>query len=286
MSRYFLNCLRQREKHNNKLKMQRDIERVDDWSRNGLLDSHYCKQTSTSIEQSRKSVVFKQSGVFVVPNNVDEIRVFAVGAPGGSGNGFGVLLNNGGNGGSAVSNIKVRPDESLAIYVGERGQDGALPKGGVGGCSALGFRGGAAATGNAGGGGGGGGASGLVRICGEEILLIAGGGGGGSGAGVGGIIGRAPTGGSFGTNSSGVSPEQLKRSNMMTELAIGSSAVANGCGGVGGGIYLSDTKPAESLVKSAAEQATQEAVVGLPITDSDVNDGIVVLSYTLATKLK
>lgn len=72
----------------------------------------------------------------------------------------------------------------------------------------------------------------------------------------------------------------------MTELAIGSSAVANGCGGVGGGIYLSDTKPAESLVKSAAEQATQEAVVGLPITDSDVNDGIVVLSYTLATKLK
>ncbi|WP_113954953.1 hypothetical protein [Arenicella xantha] len=184
----------------------------------------------------RVSKHFDTSAIFVVPKGVSELRIFAVGASGGSGNGFGVLLNNGGEGGTAVSNVSVSPGESLDVFVGIRGMDGGLPEGGSGGCSASGFEGGAAASGTAGGGGGGGGASGVVRIRGNEVLVVAGGGGGGSGVGNGGLIGRGGAGGSFGTNGRGLSPGRVKQ-GLGTRGGDGPANSTVGSGGGGGGIY-------------------------------------------------
>jgi len=90
----------------------------------------------------RQTVAFSSNDHFVVPEGVTELRIFAVGASGGAGNGFGILLNNGGEGGTAVSNVKVSSGESLEIFVGVRGQDGDLPDGGQGGSSTSGFEGG------------------------------------------------------------------------------------------------------------------------------------------------
>jgi len=85
--------------------------------------------------EGKQTIAFTNNGHFVVPVGVTELRIFAVGASGGSGNGFGVLLNNGGEGGTAVSNVKVSSGESLEIFIGVRGQDGGLPEGGHGGGS-------------------------------------------------------------------------------------------------------------------------------------------------------
>ncbi|MFT5572338.1 MAG: hypothetical protein ACI9FR_001261 [Cryomorphaceae bacterium] len=128
-----------------------------------------------NVELDRISVEFSESTIFVVPQGVEQLKIVVIGASGETGNGFGVLLNNGGEGRSAVSNIDSNPDESLEIFVGVRGQDGGQPKGGIGGSSTSGFEGGAAASGTAGGGGG---ASGAIRILGEEVLVVAGGGAG------------------------------------------------------------------------------------------------------------
>lgn len=184
----------------------------------------------------RVSLTFTKSEIIVIPEGVSEIRIFAVGASGGSGNGFGILLNNGGEGGTAVSNVSVSPGESLDVFVGVRGMDGELPDGGVGGCSAPGFEGGTAASGKAGGGGGGGGASGVIRVRGDEILVIAGGGGGGSGVGNGGLIGRGGAGGSFGTNGRGMSPGKVKQ-GIGTRGGDGPKESNVGSGGGGGGFY-------------------------------------------------
>ncbi len=198
----------------------------------------------SQIRKDRINVVFESSDMFVVPEGVASIRIFAVGASGGSGNGFGVLLNNGGDGGAAVSNVKVNPGESLEIFVGERGQDGDLPKGGAGGRSAPGFEGGTAAAGKAGGGGGGGGASGVTRVRGNETLIIAGGGGGGSGVGDGGVIGRGSAGGSYGTNGQGLKPAQIHGDDIDdstrggdASAGDGASEIKQGSGGGGGGLY-------------------------------------------------
>ncbi len=187
-------------------------------------------------EVGKKTAAFSSNDHFVVPVGVTELRIFAVGASGGSGNGFGVLLNNGGEGGSAVSNVQVSSGESLEVFVGVRGQDGSLPAGGLGGGSALNFEGGAAAPGKAGGGGGGGGASGAIRVRGEEVLVVAGGGGGGSGVGNGGLIGRGGSGGSFGTNGRGLSPGKV-RHGTGTQGGNGSTESKLGSGGGGGGLY-------------------------------------------------
>lgn len=184
----------------------------------------------------RVSLTFTKSEIIVIPEGVSEIRIFAVGASGGSGNGFGILLNNGGEGGTAVSNVSVSPGESLDVFVGVRGMDGELPDGGIGGCSAPGFEGGTAASGKAGGGGGGGGASGVIRVRGDEILVIAGGGGGGSGVGNGGLIGRGGAGGSFGTNGRGMSPGKVKQ-GIGTRGGDGPQESNVGSGGGGGGFY-------------------------------------------------
>lgn len=188
------------------------------------------------LSRERISHRFEASTIFVVPKGVSEIRIFAVGASGGSGNGFGVLLNNGGEGGTSVSNVSVSPGESLDVFVGIQGMDGGLPKGGSGGCSASGFEGGAAASGRAGGGGGGGGASGVIRIRGDEMLVVAGGGGGGSGVGTGGVIGRGGSGGSFGTNGRGLSPGKVMQGKG-TRGGDGPVDSLVGSGGGGGGIY-------------------------------------------------
>lgn len=50
-----------------------------------------------------------------------------MGAPGGSGNAFGVLLNNDGQGGIAVANVLVTAGESIDVFVGGNGHDGRLP---------------------------------------------------------------------------------------------------------------------------------------------------------------
>ena len=184
----------------------------------------------------RVSLTFTKSEIIVIPEGVSEVRIFAVGASGGSGNGFGILLNNGGEGGTAVSNVSVCPGESLDVFVGVRGMDGKLPDGGTGGCSAPGFEGGTAASGRAGGGGGGGGASGVIRVRGDEILVVAGGGGGGSGVGNGGLIGRGGAGGSFGTNGRGMSPGKVKQGSG-TRGGDGSQSSNVGSGGGGGGLY-------------------------------------------------
>ena len=137
------------------------------------------EQVQPNAKAVRVSVEFTKSTIFVIPQGVNQIRIVAIGASGGSGNGFGVLLNNGGEGGTAVSNIDTNPDESLEIFVGVRGQDGGLPKGGSGGSSTSGFEGGAAASGSAGGGGGGGLYGGGAGS--EYDYAISGGGAGGTG---------------------------------------------------------------------------------------------------------
>jgi hypothetical protein len=193
-------------------------------------------EANVQREVGRQIATYVSNDHFVVPVDVTELRIFAMGASGGSGNGFGVLLNNGGEGGTAVSNIKVSPGETLEIFVGVRGEDGSLPNGGHGGGSTSGFVGGTAAPGKAGGGGGGGGASGAIRVRGEEVLVVAGGGGGGSGVGNGGLIGRGGAGGSFGTSGRGLVQGKV-RHGCGTRGGSGPIDSNFGSGGGGGGLY-------------------------------------------------
>ena len=222
---------------------------------------------------------YTESSIFVVPEGVSELRIFAVGASGGSGNGFGVLLNNGGEGGTAVSNIGVSAGESLEVFVGVRGQDGSLPEGGNGGCSASGFEGGTAASGKAGGGGGGGGASGVIRIRGDEVLVVAGGGGGGSGVGNGGLIGRGGAGGSFGTNGRGLSPGKVKQGRG-TRGGDGPKDSLLGSGGGGGGIYGGGAGSGVDHTDSGGGAGGMGTVdAGLSSNGGGNSNGRVIISY-------
>lgn len=202
-----------------------------------LNDSSITKQPLARDRGSQTvTLELDSTQIFVVPEGVTKLRILAMGASGGSGNGFGVLLGNGGEGGTAVSNIFVTQNESLEVFVGEQGGDGCKVDGGLGGESITGFEGGSAASGRAGGGGGGGGASGVMRVITEEVLVVAGGGGGGSGVGDGGIIGRGGQGGSFGTNGRGLSPGLVKQ-GCGTRGGSGSDSSSLGSGGGGGGFY-------------------------------------------------
>jgi len=245
----------------------------------------FIKQNSDPAgQQNRINKIFDQSEIFVIPADVINLRIFAIGAPGGSGNGFGVLLNNGGEGGTAVSNVKVNPGESLEIFVGERGQDGDLPKGGAGGRSASGFEGGSAAAGRAGGGGGGGGASGVIRVRGDEILVVAGGGGGGSGVGNGGVIGLGGAGGSFGTNGRGLSPGRV-RHGAGTKGGSSIEQADVGSGGGGGGLYGGGAGSQYEVDKSGGGAGGTGTIDGaLSLDGGGVDKGHVIVSYTLTDK--
>lgn len=239
----------------------------------------FTAESDVQRQTGRHSESFEKSGHFVVPDGVTELRIFAVGALGGSGNGFGVLLNNGGEGGIAVSNVKVCPGESLEIFVGARGQDGGVPEGGLGGRSATGFEGGTAAPGKAGGGGGGGGASGAVRVRGDEVLVIAGGGGGGCGVGNGGVIGRGGAGGSFGTNGRGLAPGKIKN-GYGTQGGHGPVDSDFGSGGGGGGLYgggAGSELDAELSGGGAGGTGTVEG--GLSVNGGGKSQGVVMVSH-------
>lgn len=234
---------------------------------------------NASEDLMRTSVRFTESDHFVVPLGVTQIRIFAIGAAGGSGNGFGVLLNNCGEGGVAVSNIDVSPGESLEIFIGQKGQDGSLPEGGQGGGSSSGYEGGSAASGKAGGGGGGGGASGAIRVRGEELLVVAGGGGGGSGVGNGGVIGRGGAGGSFATNGRGLSPGKVQHGNG-TRGANGPLNSDFGSGGGGGGLYGGGAGSANDEQQGGGGAGGTGTVdVGLSANGGGQAEGLVIVSF-------
>lgn len=239
----------------------------------------FTNEVKVQRDVGRQSATYTSNDHFVVPIDVTELRIFAVGASGGSGNGFGVLLNNGGEGGTAVSNIKVSPGETLEIFVGVRGKDGSLPDGGQGGGSASGFEGGTAAPGKAGGGGGGGGASGAIRVRGEEVLVVAGGGGGGSGVGNGGLIGRGGAGGSFGTSGRGLAPGKV-RHGCGTRGGSGPIDSDFGSGGGGGGLYGGGAGSDIDLKSSGGGAGgTGTLAGGVSLDGGGQDNGVVLVSF-------
>jgi len=230
-------------------------------------------------QQQTITLEFDKTQIFVVPKGVTKLRILAIGASGGSGNGFGVLLGNGGEGGTAVSNIVVTEQESLEVFVGQKGGDGEQVNGGAGGKSVKGFEGGNAAAGRAGGGGGGGGASGVMRVISEEVLVVAGGGGGGSGVGNGGLIGRGGEGGSFGTNGRGISPGRVKQGSG-TRGGHGPDESSVGSGGGGGGIYGGGAGSNCDLNSSGGGAGGIGTVEGsMSSNGGGKGDGRVVISY-------
>jgi hypothetical protein len=226
-------------------------------------------------------LVFTQSTLFLVPMGVERIKILAVGASGGSGNAFGVMLNNAGEGGVAISNIAVNPGETFEFFVGSKGGDGSLPEGGKGGASIENFEGGKAANGQAGGGGGGGGASGAIRVRGEELIVIAGGGGGGSGAGRGGRIGRGGAGGSFGTDGLGLSPGKVKQ-GIGTQGGSGPQKSMLGSGGGGGGRFGGGAGSSSDSELSGGGAGGSGTVVGnLSSNGGGRSDGVVMLTLLM-----
>jgi hypothetical protein len=240
----------------------------------GLID-----KANVQPNVGRQTVTYSSNDHFVVPEDVTTLRICALGASGGAGNGFGVLLNNGGEGDTAVSNIKVSTGESLEIFVGLRGQDGSLLVGGQGGSSTSGFEGGTAAPGKAGGGGGGGGASGAIRVRGEEVVVVAGGGGGGCGVGNGGLIGRGGAGGSFGTSGRGLSPGKVGH-DCGTKGGSGPIVSDFGSGGGGGGLYGGGAGSSIDIQSSGGGAGGTGTVEGGLSTDGGGQaSGIVVISF-------
>ena len=228
----------------------------------------------------RQTLSYSGDGLFVVPIGVNELKIYAVGASGGAGNGFGVLLNNGGDGGTVVSNIKVYAGESLEIFVGVRGQDGGLPDGGLGGVSTEGFKGATAVAGKASGGGGGGGASGAIRVLGEELLVIAGGGGGGGGVGRGGLIGRGGAGGSFGQNGRGLAQVKVRHDHASNgDREPPESLVGGGGGGGGGGGRYGGGTGSDLDIQSSGAGVTGIHEGGLSAGSGGHVDALVVISF-------
>lgn len=231
-------------------------------------------------------IVFHERSLFVVPVNVERIKVLAIGACGGSGNAFGVSLRNAGEGGTAISNVKVSAGETIEVFVGTKGQDGTYPEGGSGGDSITGYEGGRAAEGLAGGGGGGGGASGAIRVRGEEIIVIAGGGGGGSGAGNGGIIGRGGAGGSFGTNGHGLSPGKVKQGGG-SHGGHSPNSSKLGSGGGGGGLYGGGAGSTANLETSGGGAGGSGTVVGnLSVNGGGLSQGVVLITLIRSSNEK
>lgn len=204
--------------------------------------------------------------LFVVPANVTEISITAVGAKGGNGyTGFGLTGGSGGLGSYVKGTIPVTPLEQLTIYVGGVGDNGNA--GGAGGYN----EGGSAGNADVRSGGGGGGTD--IRQGGNALanrILIAGGGGGGGtiignslDGGIGGILiggngidGTATTGGQGGTQSAGGAGGTGGFSGNAGSIGQGANSPGTGGppsgGGGGGGYYGGGSGGANDLDSDAA----------------------------------
>ena len=161
------------------------------------------------ITSNQVSHAFSGNAIsWTVPAGVTSLRVTLTGAKGGRGANDGIGTGGGGgNGGRVTGTLPVTPGETLTLYLGGAGADGAYASGtggGSGGSAAGGAfgggRGGHAGSSSSSGGGGGGGAA-AVLMRGTTVLAVAGGAGGGGGAGNGDTSGffwtaRAGNGGS------------------------------------------------------------------------------------------
>ena len=175
--------------------------------------------TPTPTATAIRSQTFNFTGVeqqFTVPTGVTSVTIEAFGAEGGAATlGAGLVAQ----GGRSVATIAVTAGETLFVYVGGRGGDGAVGSPGAGGFNGGG--GSANAIGSSEGGGGGGASD--VRQGGNGLanrVLVAGGGGGGGASG--GASGTVPGGNGGGTTG-----------------ADGQIGQSNGGGGGGGGTQSS-----------------------------------------------
>jgi len=192
------------------------------------------------------SLTFSYTGAvqtWVVPSGVSSIVIKAYGAQGGKGYGnSGTYIGQtGGLGGYATGTLNVTTGQTLYIYVGGAGADGA---GSV--ISAGGFNGGgngSASNGNisAYSGAGGGGASDVrlgVNALANRVIVGGGGGGGGSFTNAWGGYGGYPTGQDGSTTSTnGTGATQLTGGSANGLLGIGGAGVSGNCGAGGGGGY-------------------------------------------------
>lgn len=202
---------------------------------------------------------------WVVPTDVCEVLVTAVGAQGGAGgttdpDGDGPRLA-GGQGAVATARIGVEPGETLEVRVGGAGGDGiwdgSPTEGGVGGFNGGGDGGTGGPTG--GGGGGGGGGASDVRQGGDGLadrVVVAGGGGGG------GAYTRPDT-PTFGAGGAAGDPGDdggpgMPGSDDGDEAAIGgagATATAAGTGGAGGH-FATEEFPGDMLAIPGADGAS------------------------------
>ena len=178
----------------------------------------------------------------VVPSDVTQLTITAVGARGGFGGGDNQFNGNGGAPGKVgrvTGTVSVQPGDGLTILVGGVGANGTAGcDGGLGGCvSSYGY-GGAGGTNPLGdygggganqgaqrnsGGGGGGGAATVVDVGGLSIVAAGGGGGGGGGSS-----------GAGGSNSSASGPYAGSR---WGQSAVQSGGDGGGGAGGGGGAF-------------------------------------------------
>ncbi len=184
---------------------------------------------------------------WVVPNNVNFIKVKCWGAGGGKG-GYDSSDQGayGGGGGFSQSIVSVIPGDTLLLYVAEGG--GAGPSGVSGssyhGASGWGYgvggQGGAPGpNGSSGAGGGGGGSSAVINNATATILCVAAGGGGGGGNGhdTPGKGGSSNQNGANGVNSSAVGGDAAANTTQDGTNGENRSDDGGGAGGGGGG-YL------------------------------------------------
>jgi hypothetical protein len=256
---------------------------------------------------------------FVVPANVCEVFVLAIGAEGGDGNRAGdepeplgsADFGFGAQGGSVATTLPVTPGETLDVVVGGAGGDALdevmnqaravaepQPTGGSMG-GAGGFNGGGGGGDGSNGGGGGGGASEVFRA--GSALVVAGGGGGGGGyldAGNGGAGGGpgddgtdagsgaegGSSGGNGGAGGSGASTGENGAPGQGGEGAFGLDAGGGGGGGAQGGGGGGSNDTSELSGGGGGGAGSSSAVSPTPIFDSAVEgdeegNGVVVIGY-------
>ncbi|MBM7106906.1 glycine rich domain-containing protein [Brevibacillus laterosporus] len=134
--------------------------------------------------QGRTTYTFEYTSkpeMFMVPSNATKLKLECWGASGGRTRNGNLLMEKGGLGGYARSELTTLSQDVLMIYVGGKGEDGIESIGGKGGFNGGGNGGGGLKNTYYGGGGGGGGGASDVRR-GTDLtqrILVAGGGGGG-----------------------------------------------------------------------------------------------------------
>ncbi len=147
-------------------------------------DSLQISVSTCAAYSGSQSQTFTYTGAmqtFTVPAGVCTVRVEVWGAEGGRGynSNYGGSLNNAGDGGFVTGDKILTPGTSLAVFVGQKGNDGGFAVGGTGGWNGGGN--GVGWSTNYGGGGGGGASD--VRLGGTALsnrIIVGGGGGGGS----------------------------------------------------------------------------------------------------------